>query len=201
MFASTTFMDICKNFNDILNEYDFEMKDLILDFDAFCFESDLIDNAKTKMRAVLTSNTFKQNMKYNIYYAPSDRGYQNYKYWGLYNDKAIRAIGEVICSADVDLNSGIGELIVKDLQIGTLNDKQKNNIKIVMKEAKEKYGYIITEESRFFFVDKYYETEYTKPTKGGLMGQKYFDVSDVDGYIEDMGTKEIADLLRGKAWS
>lgn len=75
-FAATTFKDICSCFNEVILDYDIEMKELIRDFEAFCSEEGLIDNTETKMRAVLAGNTYEQNMEYNIYYAPSERGYQ-----------------------------------------------------------------------------------------------------------------------------
>lgn len=65
-------------------------------------------------------------------------------------------------------------------------------------EAKDEFGYIISEGHRFFFVTQFFETEFVKPTKGGLIGQKYFDLADIDGYKKEMDTQEIAKLLLGK---
>ena len=199
-FASTTFKQICKCFNDTIFEYDLEMKELIQDYEAFCAESGLIDNADTKIRVVLTGRTFEQNMEHSIYYAPSDRGYQNYKYLGLYKDKAIRGIGEVVCSVDANYNFKSGELDVEKTQLGKFTKENENTIKKVIVEAKGKFGFDISEGHRFFMVDKYYETEYIKPTKGGLMGTKYFDLVDIDEYKKNMTIKEIANLLDGKEW-
>lgn len=200
VFASTTFKEICRCFNDILLEYDIEMKELILDYEAFCSETGLIDNVDTKMRVILAGVTYEQNMENNIYYAPSNRGYQNYKYLGLYKDKAVRGIGEVIGSADIRYRLNSDELIIDEIQIGTITDEQKGTIKKVILEAKEKYGYIISDGHRFFFVKKYYATEFIKTSKGGLMGQKYFDLADIDGYKQEMNAEQIAELLRGKQW-
>jgi len=100
-FASITFKEICEIFNDILNDYDFEMKEMIQDYDGFCNESGLIDNVDCKIRFVPVGDTLDENMKYNIYYDPSCHGYQSHNYIGLYNDKTIKGIGKVICSADI----------------------------------------------------------------------------------------------------
>lgn len=200
-FASTTFKEICRIFNDTILEYDIEMKELIDDFEAFCSETGLIDNADTKMRVILAGNTYEQNMENSIYYAPSDRGYQKYKYLGLYKDKAIRGIGEVICSADIWYDVPNDELTIKEVKLGRISEDQKETVKKVILEAKDKFGYDISGGHRFFFIKKYYETEYIKPTKGGLMGQKYFDLADIEEYEKDMTTEQIAELLRGKEWS
>lgn len=199
-FASVTFKQICKCFNDTIFDYDLEMKELIQDYEAFCSETKLIDNSDTKMRTVLTGRTFEQNMENNIYYAPSERGYQNYKYLGLYKDKAIRGIGVVICSVDATYNFKSEKLTVGKPQLGKITSEQEHTIKKVIVEAKEKMGIDISEGHRFFLVDKYYETEFIKPTKGGLMGTKYFDLADIDGYQKNMTSKEVANLLNGKLW-
>lgn len=97
-----TFKEICEFFNDTLNEYDFEMKEMIQDYEAFCVESNLINNSASKIRFVATGATYKQNLKYNLYYDPRSKGYQSHKYIGIYTKKAVRGIGEIICIVDVD---------------------------------------------------------------------------------------------------
>lgn len=82
-FASTTFKEICRCFNETLDDYDVEMKELLQDYEAFNSETGLINNANTKMRVILSGTSFDQNMKNNLYYAPKDRGYQQHKYLGL----------------------------------------------------------------------------------------------------------------------
>ena len=199
-FSATTFRDICRCLKDIILEYDIQMKELIDDFEAFCSESGLIDNADTKMRVILSGATFKQNVKYNVYYAPRERGFQNHKYLGLYKDKAVRAIGEVIGYVDFLYDFDSKKLKVVETHLITPTEEQKAMIKTIIIEAKEKFGFDISQEHRFFFVQKYYKTEFIKPTKGGLMGQKYFDLADIKGYEKGMTTEEIAELLRNKEW-
>lgn len=199
-FAFSTFKEICTCFHENIQEYDVEMKELISDYESFCLESGLIDNSDTKMRAVLAGTTFEQNMEHNIYYAPSDRGYQNHKYLGLYKIKAIRAVGEVICSADISYSLETGQFQIMDVQTGELTGEQQETIKKVILEARENYGYHLEEGHRFFFVEQFIETEYIKPTKGGLMGQKYFDLAEIPGYERGMETAEIAGILTSEKY-
>ena len=176
------------------------MNELIADFEAFCSESRLIDNADTKMRVVLSGATFEQNIKYNIYYAPKDRSFQTHKYLGLYMDKAVQAIGEIIGYADFTYNSKSEKLVASETHLIKPTDKQKAMIIDIIKEAKEIFNFDISKSHRFFSIQKYYLTEFIKPTKGGLMGQKYFDFTDIKGYAKNMSTEKIAELLRNKEW-
>lgn len=200
VFVPTTFKDICRAFNEVLSQFDWEMIVLIEDYEAFCYESGLIDNADTKMRVVLAGTTFQQNLQYNIYYAPSDRGYQNHLYLGLYKEKAVRSVGKLISSADIRYDPKSDRIEIIETQLGKVTESQLADIKKVIREAKDDFGYDLTEGHRFFFVEKFYETEYLKPTKGALMGQKYFDLADIKGYSTDMDAEKVANLIREKEW-
>ncbi|MDO0823080.1 hypothetical protein [Desulfosporosinus nitroreducens] len=199
-FASVTFKEICEIFNDTLTDYDFEMKEMIQDYEAFCIDTNLIDNFDSKIRFVATGTTFKQNLEYNIYYDPRSKGYQNHKYIGIYTNKAVRGIGEIICIVDVDYNNTTDDLKVISTQFGVLTNEQKSVLKKVIKEAYSDLGYDIAYGERFFFVDKFYETNFIKTSKNGMMGKRYYDVSTLDGYRKDMNAEKIADLLRAKEW-
>lgn len=200
-FASTTFRSICRCFKDILNDYDIELKELVDDFESFCSDSALIDNTATKMRVILASATFQQNLEYSIYYAPKERGFQQHKYLGLYKDKAVRAIGEVIGFADYNYDFGSDTIKTVETHLISSTEEQELIIKKVIVEAKDKFGFDIAKGHRFFFVKKYYKTDFIKPTKGGLMGQKYFDLAEIKGFDENMSTLQIAEFLKGKEWN
>jgi len=199
-FASTTFKEICEKFDDILNDYDFEMKEMIQDYDAFCYESGLLDNAESKIRLVPVGVTLDENLMYNIYYDPSSHSYQSHNYIGLYKDKTVKAVGKIICTADVNYDAANDKMDVIETQIGTLTSENKETIKKVMTHAYNEYGYELYEGHRFFIVDKFYETDFKKTSPGGMMGKRYYDVSTIQGYKKGMSTKELADLLRGKTW-
>jgi|SRR5690625_4053730 len=197
-FAAITFKDICKNFNEVLNDFDQEMHAIIADYESFCLEEKLIDNSQTKMRAVSVGDTLQQNLQYNLYYAPTSRGYQTHKYLGLYHRKSIRAIGKITAIADISYQHE--QLIVENIVLGNLTEKQKNDVKHVIIEAKEKYGYFISEGHRFFFVDHFFESNYRKTSKYGLISSKYFDLADIQGYSKSMDAKDIATFLQDQVW-
>jgi len=200
-FASVTFKEICENFNDTLNDYDFEMKEMIQDYEAFCSESGLFDNAETKIRFVATGMTLEQNFRYNVYYDPSSNGYQDHKYIGLYTNKAIRGIGHIICIVDVNYDKKNDSIQVISTHRGVLTKEQQDVLKQVIKEAHRDFGYDLASNHRFFFVDEFHETDFKKISKNGMMGKRYFDVSTIAGFIRGMSTLEIANLLEGKEWN
>lgn len=195
---ATTFKDVCDTFEDILDDYDFEMIGLIEDYRAFCTESNLINNFETKIRTVLCGTTLEQNLRTNVYYAPADRGYQDSKYLGLYKNKAIRALGIVRDIIDIDLINN--KLVIQKVVKGHYKSEYEEVLLEIIEEAKEEFQYDLRVGSRFFFVDEYIKTSYEKPTKGGLMGTKYFDLNDIDGFEQRMTIYQIAELLNGKEW-
>lgn len=123
-FASITFTDICKSFHEVLTPFDQEMLAVIHDYEDFCREEKLIDNADTKMRAVPVGDTLEQNLTYHLFYAPTNRGYQNHKYMGLYHKKAIRAIGEIIAIADIVYDAKTNQVSVENIVQGEITEKQ-----------------------------------------------------------------------------
>jgi len=81
---------------------------------------------------------------------------------------------------------------------GELTGEQKVIIKKATVKTKTNYGYPADESRIFFFVEKYYETNYLKPTKGALMGTGYIDLEEVDDYRKEMTAVQIAQFLDGK---
>jgi hypothetical protein len=200
MFIAVTFKEICDKAVEITQNQQFGLGEVVEDYAAFCNEAGLIDNSHTKMRVVLASKSLKQNMEHGVYYAPSSRGYQKHKYLGLYGNKAVRSIGQITNSADIEYDEATCELSVIATQIGDITEAQKSIVKQVIQEAKREQGFLIAKDHRFFFVDRFEETEYKKPTPGGLMGQRYFDLADLPGFTSELSTKEIAELLDNKVW-
>lgn len=54
---------------------------------------------------------------------------------------------------------------------------------------------------RYFFVDKFYETDFKKVSKGGAMGTRIFDLTEILQTEEIPETEEIAELLKSKTWN
>lgn len=200
-FASTTFKEIVTAFEDVLLEYDIEMNGLINDYRSFCEESNLIDNSEHRIRVVLTGQTISQNLLHNVYYNPSNRGYQNTKYLGLYKNKTIRAIGEIVTIYDAKFNEESNCVEIIDVIKGEVTDSIIELTKKVYIEARDDFGYSLDDDRRFFLVERYYECDYKKTSKGGLQGTRYIDLESLEGYKKEMSAKEISELLNGQFWN
>jgi hypothetical protein len=199
-FASITFKEIIDKFKDILREYDIEMINLIEDYCSFCEESGLIDNSENRMRVVLTGQTFEQNIKYNVYYAPTSRGYQDTKYIGLYKNKVVKAVGEIDTIYDAKYDSKKNNVDILNVVKGDMNDEIVEKTKLLYLESYSNYGYSLDDHRRFFLVKEYCLCEYRKSTPGGIQGTRYFDFNNIEGYTSNMSCGEIADLLDNKSW-
>ncbi|WP_227856960.1 hypothetical protein [Clostridioides sp. ZZV14-6150] len=66
----------------------------------------------------------------------------------------------------------------------------------------DSHGYDLrTIEHRYFFVEKFYETDFKKITPGGSMGTRIFDLSQLLGTDEIPGVEIVAEFLKDKCWS
>lgn len=203
-----TFRDIIEIYRDTLEEYEIEMNEIIDDYEAFCEKKNLISIEKFRMRAIPCNTTKDLNLEENIYYMPADRGYKDHKYIGLYWDKSIRYIGEVIKSIVVDYDVK-GDNPLKILE-GTAKKKKKQKIKNIMKEAYEKFGHTFQSRHRIFFVDDFYKTNFKKTSKYGLRYVSYFDLrnylintvqADEPEDIKKLpSTKKVAEILAEQSW-
>ena len=86
------------------------------------------------------------------------------------------------------------------ISLKAFNNAPKETLIKVIEEARDKFQYDISVDHRFFFVKEFIEIEFKKSTKGGLMGTRYFDVSDMEEYHEEMTSEDIASLLNTKEW-
>ncbi len=202
-FAFTTFKEICKKFKEVLNPYEVEMIDLINDFEAFCYDANLIPHHESLMRSLLTSKTLERNFKYNLYYAPRTRNYRLHKYIGLYGAKAIRGIGEISCIIDANFNHDTQEFDIINTLQGHLTPQQKQNIIDVIKEVLETEGQDLGGgDQRFFLVKQFIPCEFKKITKGAPQGTRYFDLTQfIENFTDEMSIEEIAQQLNQTTWN
>lgn len=80
-----------------------------------------------------------------------------------------------------------------------MTDERKQQILKVMEDGK-KYGYDMISE-RYFFVDKFYETDFKKITPRAPMGTRVFDLTQVLELEKLPDVQGIAELLRTKTWA
>lgn len=204
--VNITFEGIAKAVQDVIDgNRDYEMQEILDDFLEYLDYAGLITNSSRLMRVQLAGTTIESNMKYNVYYMDAHRGFTAQDYLGLYADKTVKAIGKICARITAVKNAKNGEIEYK-AEVGELTDERKEIIKQAIEDAKG-YKYDLERwEHRYFFVEKFYETNFIKVSNGGLMGTKIFNLLDIinEGRSDKIqtlpDTQEIGKLLNGKEW-
>lgn len=198
MHVNTTFEEIIDAIRDVIDDKDYEMQEVLDDYLNYCYNDKLIivSDSWKRMRVQLAGTTFDFNVGESIYYDNIDRGFSAHDYLGLYKEKSVRAIGKItaIITA-VTTEDGIEY----KAELGKLTDERKQQIARAIEDGKN-YGYVMTG-GRYFFVDKFYETDFKKITPRAPMGTRVYDLTKILETENLPETQEIAELLKAKTWS
>ncbi len=198
MHINTIFERIVDAIRDVIDDRDYEMQDVLDDYLNYCYKDKLIvvSDSWKRMRVQLAGTTFDFNLRENFYYDNIDRGFSAHDYLGLYKEKSVRAIGKInaIITA-VSTETGLEYKV----ESGELTDERKQQIDRAIEDGKN-YGYEL-DATRYFFVDKFYETDFKKITPRAPMGSRVFDLTQILETEKLPGTQEIAELLNDKTWS
>lgn len=195
---NTTFQLLAEAVQGVIDDRDYEMQDVLDDYLNYCYNDSLIlvpDSWKW-MRVQLAGTTFDFNIRQKLYYDDIDRGFRAHDYLGLYKEKSVRAIGRITDIITAVLEED-GE-ITYSVEKGEIDDNKKRDIAIAIEDGKN-YGYSLTK-TRFFFVDKFYETDFRKTTPRAPMGSRVFDLTQVMGVSELPDTSVIAENLKSITW-
>lgn len=195
---NTTFELLAEAVQGVIDDRDYEMQDVLDDYLNYCYNDSLIlvpDSWKW-MRVQLAGTTFDFNIRQKLYYDDIDRGFRAHDYLGLYKEKSVRAIGRITDIITAVLEED-GE-ITYSVEKGEIDDNKKRDIAIAIEDGKN-YGYSLTK-TRFFFVDKFYETDFRKTTPRAPMGSRVFDLTQVMGVSELPDTSVIAEKLKSFTW-
>lgn len=195
---NTTFELLAEAVQGVIDDRDYEMQDVLDDYLNYCYNDSLIlvpDSWKW-MRVQLAGTTFDFNIRQKLYYDDIDRGFRAHDYLGLYKEKSVRAIGRITDIITAVLEED-GE-ITYSVEKGEIDDNKKRDIAIAIEDGKN-YGYSLTK-TRFFFVDKFYETDFRKTTPRAPMGSRVFDLTQVMGVSELPDTSVLAEKLKSITW-
>ena len=198
--VNTTFEHLAGAVQNVLDERDYEMQDVLDDFLNYCYNDELIPKSDSwkYMKMQLSGFTFAFNTKNNIYYNPADRGFRAHDYIGLYNNKSIRAIGK-ICAVITAVKAEAG--MEYQAERGDLTEERKNRIRLAIKEEFARGYNLETTKHRYFFVDKFYDTDFKKISLRAPMGSRIFDLTQILGTDALPDTEEIANKLQAHEWS
>ena len=196
LFKNITYESICNSIKSLFKEYEYEMKDLVEDYLEYCNETKLFDQSRHLMRILPCGESVNLNKKYGIYFHPSDRGYTDHSYVGIYARKRVQCLWQIETVFDIDYK---GNKLIKTLVQGKDTDEYDQKIISIIKDAKDVCGYQIETGHRFFCGKKAIETNFVKTSPGGIQGARFINLKDVIGNFTD--ADDIAQKLRNKKWA
>lgn len=195
IFKNVTYEEICDSICDLFKEYEFEMKSIVDDYIEYCNDAELFDQSKYLMRIVPCGKSIEINLKYGIYFHPSDRGYTRHSFVGIYKNKQVQYILGIGSVFDVKYENG---KLIKDLIQGQDTNEYDQNIINIIQDAKNLCGYDIEDGHRFFCGKEALSTDYRKVSFGGIQGARLINLKDK---IEDFSNaREVAYQLEGMEW-
>lgn len=196
-FISSTYETIYQLISDQLSDFDVEMKEILEDYVKLCSEHNLINDGKRTMLAVTAGTSINENFMYNIFYDPVSRNHNYpFDYLGLYVNKNIVAVGKILKLAMCNYVDGklVGSY---GFNINSLSKFEYENIKHIIENTPY---YKLETDVKFFLVDKFHKTNFSKTSYSSLRGKRYFRLDEIEGFKEGMESADVANLLNGKSW-
>ena len=197
---NTTFILLAEAIEAVIEERDYQMHEILEDYREYCYNDGLIayNDSWKILRMRLAGTTIKFNSANNVIYDLAERGFCPHDYVGLYTQKSLRYIGKV-CALITAVDEGNG--LEYEVEFGELTEDRKKMIDKAIEDGKS-YGYNLKGyKHRYFFVEKFYETDFRKISKGGSMGARIFDLTEILKTNELPDVKTIAELLRNETWT
>ncbi len=194
IFKNVTYEAICRAVTPLFQEYEYEMRALADDYVEYCNDAGLFDQSEYLMRIVPCGQSLGINRKHGIYFHPSDRGYTQHRYVGIYKDKAVRVLWMIDSIFDVEYH---GAKLTKTLIQGRDTDEYDDKLAAIINDAKTECGYEIDTDHRFFCGNPI-DTNYMKSSSGGIQGARFVNLREVIGDFND--AREVARELKGKQW-
>lgn len=194
IFKNITYETICNAVTGLFKAHEVTMMALIEDYIEYCNDANLFDQSRFLLRIVPCGQSVEINKKHGIYFHPSDRGYTQHAFVGIYANKTVQAILEVENVFDVEVTNGRLE---KTLIQGEATDKYDTRLQEIIKDAKELCGYEIASGHRFF-CGAVIDTDFRKSSFGGIQGSRFINLRELLGGFTD--TNDIALRLRELEW-
>lgn len=195
VFSSITFEDICLISKRLFKEHETQINSIIEDYLQYCNDTDLFNQARYLMRVLPCGVSLDLNAKYGVYYHPSDRGYTDHRYLGVYANKSVQYIWDIKSVFDVTWD---GEKLSKKYVNGVDTDEFDERIIAIIEDSKSHCGYYIDDGHRFFCGEPV-KTDFKKTSSGGIQGARLFNIKELIG--EPVSIFDISEKLKSLTWS
>jgi len=169
------------------------LSDTLDDFEGYLDEAGLLPRWKHRLDVVNCSGRPSEITAENVYICPATGGAYNHsraRFFGMYRGKAVRHVAVI-------------EAVIDLIADGTVNLRWKNvetpDAELVARATEKSHRLRPGADAlRVFLLGTLYETDFKKPTKGGMQTSKrYFDVER----LVAADAADLADKLRNKSWA
>ena len=197
VFAATTYTDLVHLLRGQAKDHETDLIEIIDDYEQFLLSEDMI--AKPfRMLCVACGTSFYGNIKYQLYYEPTNRPDKaKIPFIGIYRKKTITHIGRIKLSViatykDKKLNI---EGAVK------ISDLEKERICQIIESAPY-YPNLGPEPHRYYIIEDLMEVNLIKTSPVGIMAIRYFDLQEdfSDTLKINMTMEQIADIIKDKTF-
>lgn len=198
-----SFEDIIHSAEAVVSDRDYELQDMVQDYEGFCDHEELLPWTKYYMRAISAGGSLKENLQYGVYFEDLNKPKLVHGYLGLYAQKRIWGIGKVVNSVVADLEDGELKNFTSDFPNKTVTPDERERIKAIIQAAPQSDGgYNVEKGCRFFVVDRFRPISFKKKSWGAVRKYRDFDLRD---WVKFEGnelpdTEVIASQLDGREW-
>lgn len=165
-----------------LSKTDSILRDTAQEFSDFIYSQGLITKKDQFLVAMLTGTSWNDNVTHGVYYESVNRN-QKWRlaaFLGLYHDRHVSHVGRIVTSVAA-VKDESGELVFDLPEEGNLDDGQRRAVQDVVDSAQPYYPDFQINKYRYYIVDKFEKTEFSKSTPYGMRGHRYFDIENITG--------------------
>lgn len=208
-FFSTTFAEIADILESASDEFRLELNFLVEEYRAFIQERGLVPETENKLLINPCGTSYEQNRIHDIYHDQPTRSKVFCKYLGVYKDKCVSLIGEVLAVITARID-GCEIHVIENHPLSwreELHTPTKAELARILGIVDgSSYYNLREEEARYYIVDKFVESSFSKVSKHGIQGHRYFTLDGETGIIPDCFAgaeptiEEVASALSLKTW-
>ncbi len=209
-FFSTTFAELADILESSSDEFRLELNTLLEEYRAFIQERGLVPETENKLLINPCGTSYEQNRLHNIYHDQPTRSKVFCKYLGVYKDKCVSLIGEVLAVVNARIEGNEVSILENhplSWRKGDLHQPTEQELNRILGIVDgSSYYNLGDEEARYYIVDKFVESSFRKVSKHGIQGHRYFTLDGEAGIIPDCfddaepTTEDVARALSEKTW-
>ena len=214
-FCATTFSEIADILENASADFRIDLNFILEEYRAFIQERGLVPVSENKLLINPCGESYAQNKLHHIYHDQPGRSKVFCKYLGIYKEKSVLLIGKVLAVVNARIE-GNRVVITENHQLSWTRGephqptKEELNRILGIVDGSDYYN-LRHEETRYYIVDRFVETNFRKTSKHGILGHRYFNLdssaTNEPGAVPELFKNQepslemIASALAGKTWT